>query len=78
MGDIKSIVKKSTKGGNNAKPKWSRVRPTVGPNFKGGITELTGHIFVIGPNQANKYDDAYTYLLHYFGNTFNHRLYRAF
>ena len=44
--------------------------------FKGAISELTSRVFVIGPNQVNKHDDTYKYVLHYFGNKFNHRVYR--
>lgn len=42
------------------------------------ISELTGYVFATGPNQANKYDNVYEYLLHYFGNKFIHRVYCTF
>ena len=79
MVDYKTVTNNKNKGGNAiVKPKWKGVRSTVGSNFKGAIAELNSHVFVTGPNQANKYDDAYKHRLHYFGNKFNHRVYQAF
>lgn len=77
--DTKSNNKKTSKPGGAAKNKWNgSPRPIGGSNFKWAISELTGYVFVTGPNQANKYDDVYEYLLHYLGNKFVHRVYRAF
>ena len=46
--------------------------------FKGANLELVNKVFVIGPAQASKYDEAYKVLITYFGSTFDHRVSRAF
>ena len=58
--------------------RWSNNRPVITTTFKGAIPELSSKVFVTGPSQATRYDDAYRALIHYFGNKFNHRVYRAF
>ena len=46
--------------------------------FKGANLELANKVFVIGPSQASKYDEAYKALITYFGSKFDHRVSRAF
>ena len=42
------------------------------------MANFSGKVFTTGPSQASRYDEAYKALLHYFGNKFDHRVYRAF
>ena len=46
--------------------------------FKGANDELKGKVFVKGPNQAAKYDEAYKALIIYFGLKYDQRIYRSF
>ena len=46
--------------------------------FKGANLELVNKVFVIGPSQASKYDEAYKALITYFGSKFDHRVSHAF
>ena len=46
--------------------------------FKGYLPELKGKVFVKGPSQAARYDEAYKALLTYFSDKFDHRIHRAF
>ena len=57
--------------------KWGVARQTVS-SFKGAIPELSGKVFVTGPSQATRYDEAYKALLHYFNTKYDHRVHRAF
>ena len=78
MVDTKLTPKNAGKPANN-KSKWNGNPRLVGEsNFKGVIVKLSTHVFVTGPNQASKYDDAYKHILFYLGNKFNHRVHRAF
>ena len=52
-------------------------RQTVS-TFKGASPALSGKVFISGPSQALKYDEAYKALIHYFNVKYDHRVSRAF
>ena len=63
----------------NTKPnRWGNPKSMSSASFKGAIPELANKVFISGPTQATKYDEAYKSLTHYFGKKFNHRVFRAF
>ena len=79
MVETKPNVKKTGKPSSAVKSKWNgSPRPIGGSNFKGAISELTGHVFATGPNQASEYDNACKHLLNYLGNKFDNRVYLVF
>ena len=64
------------------KKKWNRQHGTqinmAGDTFKGANDELKGKVFVKGPSQAAKYDEAYKALIIHFRRKYDQRVYRAF
>ena len=83
-GDTTPVAYKVTSGESTSLTKsvkhnrWGPTKPVTTSLFKGGIPELSSKVFVVGPAQATKYDEAYRALTHYFGKKFNHRVFRAF
>ena len=66
---------------SRTKNRWSNARgavPAVIDTFKGANLELKGKVFIVGPAQASKYDEAYKALLTYLGAKFDHKIHRAF
>lgn len=71
----------SSSGGRSTRKKWNNNNKPMTINidtFKGANLELVNKVFVIGPSQASKYDEAYKALITYFGSKFDHRVSRAF
>ena len=59
--------------------KWGkRTANTNTSTFQGANVDLTGKVFVKGPLQAAKYDEAYKAILTYIGSKYDHRVYKAF
>lgn len=64
--------------------KWEIPRkPTANPShrvitFKGTHSDLIGKVFIKGPLQAAKYDEAYKAILNHIGMKYDHRVYKAF
>ena len=52
---------------NGKSGRWTTSKPTMATPFKGTIPELANKVFITGPTQATRYDEAYKGLLHYFG-----------
>ena len=70
--------------GRKKRNKWESPRkPTANPShrvitFKGAHTDLHGKVFIKGPLQAAKYDEAYKAILNHIGMKYDHRVYKAF
>ena len=80
----------STEGTQNARKKWNGNKHLSANNtvyklgsiatdtFKGVNSDICHKVFVVGPTQASKYDEAYKSLITYFGAKYGHRISRAF
>ena len=66
-----SLSSSSSRGSHRGKKKWGgnhSVPSNVAINqLKGATDELKGKVFIKGPTQAAKYDEAYKALVIYFG-----------
>ena len=71
----------SSLSSKRSKANWINNRgtiPIVIKIFKGANSDLRGKVFIVGPSQASKYDEAYKALLTYLGAKFDHKVHRAF
>ena len=76
------IVSSTAPGTNNSRfksNKWGERTPSSNiSTFQGANVDLNGKVFVKGPLQAAKYDEAYKAILTYIGSNYDHRVYKAF
>ena len=76
------IVSSTAPGTNNSRfksNKWGKRTPSSNTStFQGANVDLAGKVFVKGPLQAAKYDEAYKAILTYIGSNYDHRVYKAF
>ena len=82
--DVNSTTN-TTSGTRNGRKKWNGTSNTAHKlgaiatdTFKGANSDLYNKVFVVGPTQASKYDEAYKSLITYFGVKYGHRISRAF
>ena len=70
--------------GKKKRSKWESPRKsTANPShrvitFKGAHSDLIGKVFIKGPLQAAKYDEAYKAILNHIGMKYDHRVYKWF
>ena len=76
------IVPITTTGKNNSRfksNKWRKRTPSFNiSTFQGANVDLNGKVFIKGPLQAAKYDEAYKAIFTYIGSKYDHRVYKAF